>query len=122
MYVAKSLVSNSVLLFSAKTLSSESIKTNIGKPYQTSDETLEDICVLFFLTFLNISTTESVCCGYFKTNTFFFHILKSCQQFSSLILLFQEITTLTTPSSQTILSCPPGKMDNTNCHLYLFIS
>merc|ERR1711874_902710 len=79
----------------SQTASSESIK---NPEYQRKPWKI--FVYYFFATFLDISTTESVCCCTFKANTFFFHLLKNCKQFGSLIL------TVTTQSSQTILSCP----------------
>merc|ERR1712062_812884 len=43
-----------------ETASSESIKKHWK--ITISDETLDDLCIIFFATFLDISTTESVCC------------------------------------------------------------
>jgi len=42
-----------------------------------SDEALEDICVLFFLQLFLISLQRNLSVVVFKTNTFFFHLLKS---------------------------------------------
>merc|ERR1711863_197495 len=64
---------------------------------RTSDENLEDICVLFLQLFL-ISLQRNLSVVAFKTKTFFFHLLKSWKKLI-----------LTTQSSQAILSCPPGK-------------
>merc|ERR1739846_74066 len=44
---------------------------------RTSDENLEDICVLFFLQLFLISLQRNLSVVAFKTKTFFFHLLKS---------------------------------------------
>merc|ERR1712241_604718 len=67
---------------------------------QKSDETLEDICVSFFLQLFLISPQQNLSVVDFKTNS---------------------IIILTTQSSQTILSCPPGKMDQPAIFIGLFL-
>merc|ERR1712110_1011352 len=53
----------------------QSIKKNWK--IRISDEALEDICVLFFLQLFLISLQRNLSVVVFKTNTFFFHLLKS---------------------------------------------
>jgi len=60
---------------------------------RTSDENLEDICVLFFLQLFLISLQRNLSVVAFKTKTFFFHLLKSWKNLGSLT---QGIIILTT--------------------------
>jgi len=66
-----------------ETASSESIK-NIGKSQYQMKPWM--ICVLFFLQLFLTSQQQNLSVVVFKTNTFFFHPLKSWNQFWSLTL------------------------------------
>jgi len=57
---------------------------------RTSDENLEDICVLFFLQLFLISLQRNLSVVAFKTKTFFFHLLKSWKKFLIFDSFFKE--------------------------------
>merc|ERR1711997_1084153 len=88
---------------------------------RTSDENLEDICVLFFLQLFLISLQRSLSVVAFKTKTFFFHLLKSWKKFLIFDSFFKESKFL--QLNLVKLSCPLHQERWTyKLPSYLFIS
>merc|ERR1739844_620933 len=104
-------------------LKSENIWT-IGKSkklLQSIKKALEDICVLFFLQLFLISLQRNLSVVVFKTNTFFFHLLKSWKKFLIFYSFFKESKFL--QLNLVKLSCPVHKERWTyKLPSYLFIS